>query len=270
MADAIASPSRTKWLLAATPILLLLTHYAAVLPHEFAHSLVAWLVGIKLVPGDIYWGPGNVVNIALLVDINENVDYSAALDAGRKWQVALVAFAGPILANGGLYVISRLLLRTSYSAARPNYTYVLFWFYVMNAANLFCYIPLRVFPEDGDVYHFLLGTGLSPLWVYVVGGYVILWVMFDMYRVVLPDVLHTCGFISHIERAVVLVVVTAVIFGYFAIPGLLEDNNNSVLLGRTSVLAIPVILLLTWRRIVLTGSAPATASEPARAGVKSP
>jgi hypothetical protein len=251
MADAIVAPSRTKWLLAATPILLLLTHYVAVLPHEFAHSIVAWLVGIKSVPGDIYWGPGSVVNIALLVDINEHVDYSAALDAGRKWQVALAALAGPIIANGGLYVVSRLLLRTSYFAARPSYTYVLFWFYLMNAANLYCYIPLRVFPEDGDVYHFLLGSGMSPLWVYVVGGYLILWMFFDMYRVVLPDVLRICGFISHIERAAVLVVATVVTFGYFAIPGLLEDNNNSILLGRTSIMAIPVILLLTWRRIVL-------------------
>ena len=259
MPDVIVRQARTKWLLAATPILLLLTHYAAVLPHEFAHSTVAWLVGIKSVPGDIYWGPGSVVNILLLVDIDENVDYSAALDAGRNWQVALVAFAGPILVNGGLYVVSRLLLRTSYCAARPNFTYVLFWFYLMNAANLFCYIPLRVFPEDGDVYNFLRGTGMSPLWVYVVGGYVVLWVMFDMYRVVLPDVLRICGFISHVERAVVLVVATAVIFGYFAIPGLLEDNNNSVLMGRTSLMAIPVILLLTWRRIVLTDSAPAAA-----------
>src|SRR4051794_24095190 len=30
------------WLLASTPILLLLTHYAAVLPHEFSHSI--WLL----------------------------------------------------------------------------------------------------------------------------------------------------------------------------------------------------------------------------------
>ncbi|MBJ8344752.1 hypothetical protein [Antrihabitans sp. YC2-6] len=151
MATVIRTPPRTAWLLAATPIVLLLTHYAAVLPHEFAHSVVAWLVGIKPVPGDIHWGPGSVLNVLLFVDINENVDYWDALKAGKDWQVALVAFAGPIFANGGLYLITRWLITVQYFASRPFHAYVLFWLYVMNAANLFCYIPLRVFPEDGDV-----------------------------------------------------------------------------------------------------------------------
>lgn len=47
---------QVTWLLAATPLVLLLTHAAAYLPHEFAHSIVAWLVGIKDQPGDIDWG----------------------------------------------------------------------------------------------------------------------------------------------------------------------------------------------------------------------
>ena len=250
MATVIRTPPRTAWLLAATPIVLLLTHYAAVLPHEFAHSIVAWLVGIKPVPGDIHWGPGSVLNVLLFVDINENVDYWDALKAGKDWQVALVAFAGPIIANGGLYIITRWLITVQYFASRPFHAYVLFWLYVMNAANLFCYIPLRVFPEDGDVYHFLLGTGMSPWWVYVVGGYLVLWVLIDLYRVPLPWLITTCGFTSKAERAALLILTTAVVFGYFAVPGMMEDNNASIVLSRTSVLAIPIIVLLTWRRIV--------------------
>jgi hypothetical protein len=253
VADAIRTRSRAVWLLAATPIVLLLTHYAAVLPHEFCHSIVAWFVGIKPVPGDISWGPGNALNILLLVDIDENVDYSDALEAGRRWQVALVAFAGPIIANGGLYLITRRLITLQYFASRPYIAYVLFWFVVMNAANLFCYIPIRVFASDGDVHHFLLATQISPWWVYAVGGYLVLWAMIDLYRIPLPWVLGTCGFTGRTERALVLILTTALTFGYFAVPGLLEDDIASVLIARTSLLAIPVIVLLAWQRMVGSG-----------------
>src|SRR6516165_7582866 len=110
----IASGTRTPtaWLLASTPVVLLLTHYAAVLPHELMHSIVAWLLGIKANPLIIDWGGTSILNILLLIHIDENVDYTAALAAGKRWQVALIAFAGPGLANGGLYLLSRRLVES--------------------------------------------------------------------------------------------------------------------------------------------------------------
>lgn len=107
------------WLLAVTPIVLLLTHALAVLPHEFAHSIVAWLFGLKSNPLHIDWGGRSLLNILLLIHIDENVDYTAALHAGKDWQVALVAFAGPGLANGGLYLLSRRLIRSPRLARSP-------------------------------------------------------------------------------------------------------------------------------------------------------
>jgi hypothetical protein len=76
-----AARTRTARLLAATPLVLLLTHYAAVLPHEFSHSVVAWVVGIKDQPGNVDWGGTSLLNVLGLVDIYENVDYRAALAA---------------------------------------------------------------------------------------------------------------------------------------------------------------------------------------------
>jgi hypothetical protein len=47
-------PSRSAWwLLAATPAIVMLTHYAAVLPHEFGHSFMARITGVKSDPWDI-------------------------------------------------------------------------------------------------------------------------------------------------------------------------------------------------------------------------
>ena len=253
-----ATRTRTAWLLAATPVVLLLTHYAAVLPHEFMHSIVAWLLGIKANPLIIDWGGTSILNILLLIHIDENVDYTAALDAGKRWQVALIAFAGPGLANGGLYLLSRRLMESLYVSSRPYFAYILFWFLFMNLANLYDYVPLRVFASDGDVEHFRLGTDISPWVIYAVGGYLVLWGLVDFYRVVLPYTLRVCGFESRTARAVVLIVATAVMFGYFAIPGLEEADNFSQLLSRTSLLAIPVVVAMRWRRIV-------TADSPARA-----
>src|SRR5262249_18703856 len=154
----------------------------------------------------IDWGGTSILNILLLIHIDENVDYTAALAAGKRWQVALIAFAGPGLANGGLYLLSRRLIESRYVASRPFLAYVLFWFLFMNLANLFDYVPIRVFASDGDVEHFRLGTGISPWVIYAVGGYLVLWGLVDFYRVVLPYTLRVCGFESRTARAVVLIV----------------------------------------------------------------
>jgi hypothetical protein len=76
---------------------------------------------------------------------------------------------------------------------------------------------------------------------------------------VLPYTLRVCGFESPTGRAAVLIIATAIMFAYYAIPGLEEPDNFSQLLSRTSLLAIPVIVIMTWRRIV-TADAPTRAS----------
>ena len=243
--------SRTAiWLLVSTPVVLLVTHYVAVIPHEFAHSTVAWLLGLKPEPGDITWGGPSLTNILLLWDIDENVDYTAALDAGRGASVALVAFAGPGLANGGFYLLSRALITLDWFAGRPVAGYVLFWFLWINLANLYCYVPLRTFAGDGDVHHFLLGTGMSPWSVYAVAGALVLWAIMDGYRWVVPRAMSLCGFHTPALRGILLTVATLLLFGYYAMPALEEADPVSLFMGRTSLLLVPVVLVLTWRRIV--------------------
>lgn len=245
------------WLLVATPLVLLVTHYVAVIPHEFAHSTVAWLLGLKPEPGNITWGGTSPTNVLLLWDINENVDYSAAFAAGRGTAVAMVAFAGPGLVNGGFYLLSRWLIGRSWFDARPVATYVLFWFLWINLANVYCYVPLRTFSDGGDVHHFLLGTGLSPWWVYAVIGVLVLWGIVDGYRRVIPRTLAICGFDAAVLRAMVLLTATAILFVYYALPAIWESDVISRFMGWTSMLLAPVVLVLTWRRIVPTPTGPA-------------
>lgn len=247
--------STALWLLVSTPVVLLVTHYLAVIPHEFAHSTVAWLLGLKPEPGDITWGETSPANLLLLVDIDENVDYTAALDAGRGAAVAMVAFAGPGLANGGFYLLSRALIGRHWLETRPVVTYVLFWFLFINLVNLYCYVPMRTFAGDGDVHHFLLGTGLSPWWVYGIVGPLVLWATVDCYRRVIPRTLAICRFETPAQRAVVLVVATLVMFACYALPAFWESDPISNFMAGTSVLLVPVVLVLTWRPIVLAAPA---------------
>jgi hypothetical protein len=245
------SAAAPPWLLAATPVMVLLAHYAAVLPHEFSHSIMAWLLGIKDQPGNIDWGGTSLLNILLLIHIDENVDYTAALEAGKHWQVALTAFTGPGIANGGLFLLSRYLITKPWFRARPVAANFLFWFMFMSLANLYDYVPMRVFASDGDVHHFILGSGMDPWVIYVVGGYAVLWAIVDFYRTALPLGLELSGFFTPTARAVTFVVATVLLFGYFSIPSLIfEPDMASQLIARTSVMAIPPVLILLWNRIV--------------------
>jgi hypothetical protein len=234
-------------MLASTPLVLLLTHYVAVLPHEFTHSFLAWVLGIKDNPWLIDWGGTSWLNILLLVHINENVDYKAALAAGQVVAVALVALSGPLLANGGMYLIFRKLSTSRSVRSRPFVSWVVFWLVVMNLGNLWCYVPIRTFAADGDIRHFIWASDVSPWLIYVVLGYLILWALIDFYRRVLPTALTSTGLLpSTASGAVVLVVSTVVIFGYYAIPGFLEPDSVSLFIAGTSVLVIAPVILLQW------------------------
>lgn len=247
------SPSAGR-LLAATPVLMLLAHYAAVLPHEFSHSFVAWFLGIKSDPWNIHWGGTSVGNILLLYNIDEKVDYQAALAEGRNAAVALVALAGPGM-NGLLYLLARFVAPLWRREARPFVAYLTFWFLLMQLGNLYDYVPVRVAASDGDVRHWIWATHMSPWTIYVVVGYLVLWAMIDTYRLVLPRALDASGICTPPGRALVLITATALLFGYFAIPGLLESDDVSLFVSRTSLLLIPVVILANWRRIVVGGAA---------------
>lgn len=255
-----------NWLLAATPVMVLLAHYAAVIPHEFAHSLVAWMVGINDQPGNIDWGGTSLLNVLLLADIDENVDYTAAMDAGKHWQAAVTAFAGPGLVNGGLFLITRFLITKPWLRTRPVIANFLFWFLLMNLGNLYDYVPMRVFADHGDVHNFSAGSGVDPWIIYVVGSYLVLWAIVDLYRTSLPLGMQLSGFFTPLARGVTLVVATIVIFGYYANPSLLAGSDLRLqVLAATSIMAIPPIIILLWKRLVTPSQdAARTAASTAR------
>lgn len=75
-------------------------------------------------------------------------------------------------------------------------------------------------------------------------------VIVDFYRTVLPQSLDASGIDVPVGRAIVLATATALLFAYFASPGLAQSDSVSLFIGRTSLLLVPVVILINWRRVV--------------------
>ncbi len=101
---------RYKLILMA-PIFILLSHYLAMLPHEYAHSFMAWILGYKSNPLALTYGGKSWLNLLLLSHMDENVNYEVMFATGHGIQVAIIAFAGAGIANGSLFLFSLFLLQ---------------------------------------------------------------------------------------------------------------------------------------------------------------
>ena len=168
---------------------MLLAHYAAVLPHEYAHSFMAFALGYKSDPLVIHFGGTGIGNLISLINIDEQVDYAPMFARGDGRAAALTGFAGPGLANGMLYLVSLFLLRRPI-VRRNTFLYMLvFWFNFMNVANFYDYVPIRTFASGGDIGHITQGLGLSPWTALIVLGIPTAIAMWFLFTHTLPQAL---------------------------------------------------------------------------------
>lgn len=233
-------------LIVLTPIFFLFSHYLAVFPHEYGHSTMAWLYGYKSNPFAIDYGGNSWLNILLLAHIDENVNYNLIFSQGHNFQAALIAFAGPGLANGLLYILSLFLINHKPNRFRPYYMYFLLWFNFMNLANFYDYVPIRTFGTHGDIAHISQGLNLSPWWIYAIGSYLVGFLIWQFFTKTLPQVFTYLKFNTTYARATLTVLFVCLLFGLFAIPGSMGYGEISHFLSVTSLLAIPAIILMVW------------------------
>jgi hypothetical protein len=232
--------------LIAGAILVVLTHHAAVIPHEYAHSFMAWALGYKSDPLAIHWGGTSAVNLLLLIDINEQVDYAAMFARGDGLAAALVGFAGPGLANGSLYLVSLWLLqRPDVRRSLLLFTFV-FWFNFMNIGNFFDYVPIRTFAATGDIAHITQGLGISPWAALVVLGLPTGLAMWHFYACTLPAALGRIAPESPFRRALIVIATVVIMFGYFGLVGIEGYGQTAHVLTLLSLCLIPVMLIACW------------------------
>ena len=132
---------------------------------------------------NIQYGGTGLSNLLLLSGVDENVDYQQIFQQ-NPYHVALIAFAGPGIANGGMFCFHTGCCRRSKFTNRPYFYYFILWFNLMNIANLFNYIPFQTFTPvnwDTDMSNLERGLNISPWVVYVVGGYLVLFVIWQFF-----------------------------------------------------------------------------------------
>lgn len=236
----------TKLLLLTLPFIIV-SHYVAVYPHEFTHSFVAWALGYKLNPLNIQYGGTGLSNLLLLSNIDENVNYETVFQ-NNPYHVALIAFVGPAI-NVLLFFVSYWLLQKIQVHDRPYLYYFIFWFNVMNIANVFDYVPIRTFTPTNwntDMSNLERGLNISPWLVYVVGGYFVLFIIWQFFSKTLVEAYVYLRLETLWARCFLLISVVLVLFAYFSLAGLHGYGEISTFLSLTSRWICPAIILFCW------------------------
>ena len=239
---------RAKTILILTPLFVIFSHYLAVFPHEFTHSFFAWALGYKTNPFDIQYGGTSPSNLLLLSNIDENVDYERIFQ-NNPFHVALIALSGPFIANGLLFIFSYWLLQKKAIQQKPYLYYFIFWFNIMNIANLYDYVPLRTFAGlnwDTDMSNLERGLGISPWVVYIVGGYLMLFLFWQFFTKTLVEAYVYLNIKSAWVRSSLLIAVVSVLFVYFGRAGLHGYGEISTFVSATSMIFCPAVIFVCW------------------------
>lgn len=240
-------------LIITTPIFIWLSHYVAVFPHEYAHSITAWLLGEKENPFALEYGGTSWKNMLLLWNIDENVDYSRMFAQGHDFQAALCAFAGPGIGTVLMFVLGSLLLNNPRVQQRSYWYYFVFWFHLMNLGNLYDYVPIRTFSPGGDIGNMVRGLRISPWWVFVLAGYPVAYLMRQFFTQTMLALYTNLTITSLPLQAGIMIMSVLLLFGWFGgILGVLYSDNPlesgeiTYFLKIASFVAIPGILSLLW------------------------
>lgn len=240
-------------LILITPIFILLSHYLAVFPHEYAHSFMAWLLGYKENPLALSYGGTSWNNLLLLANIDENVNYHLIQSLGHGYLVALIAFAGPGIANGSLFALSFFLLRNSSIKQSPYLFYFLFWFNLMNLGNFYDYVPIRTFASHSDIANIVTGLKISPWWIYTILGYLVVFLIWQFFTKTLIATFVNVGITTTTGQASLMITCVLILFIFFGgVIGALTSSNPmsygeiKYFLSLTSLFLIPGFIVAAW------------------------
>lgn len=230
-------------------LLLWLAHALGYLVHEYAHSFTAWALGCKANPLALDYGHLSFQNVALLSDVDENVDYRPIFSAGKGYLASLVAVAGVLLGNGIFYAVSRAAYAVAKERGRRGVGLFAFLFCMMNVGNFWCYVPIRTFTTHADMATLASGLRISPWWTLAVLGIPFTAAILHFFTRLLPDARR---FVLHDEAGpgVALMALSSfVVFAFFGSAGLVGYGEVSHRMSVFSACVLfPLALVLCWPR----------------------
>ncbi len=228
--------------------LLWLTHTLAYLLHEYGHSFTAWALGWKANPLAITYGHLSARNIALLSDVDENVDYAPIFAADKGYLASLIAIAG-VSVNVIFYFVARAIFSFARRQGRHLLGLFAFLFCLMNVGNFLDYVPQRTFTTHADMATLEKGMHIGPWWVVTVLGIPFAAAIVNFFARLLPE---ARGFFHPRQPAAQAVLVTVssfAIFVYYGNSGLRGYGPVSHWLALASMYVVfPAALILCWPR----------------------
>lgn len=231
-----------------TPIFIVLAHVITVFAHAYAHSFVAWILGYKTNPFAINYGGYNLINIFLQSHVHGQVDYGIIRQVTQMYyvDVAVIALAGPIFANGFLFLFSLVLLRKEVVRRSPVWFYFIFWLNLMNLGSLYDYVPIRTFAAQGDIANVVQGLGVSPWFIYVIFGYPIAIFIWHFFVETLIQTYMVINLTPLILKVSLMVLCVLTLFGFFGSSGFIAGDPISHFLAATSLLIMPGWIIAAW------------------------
>jgi hypothetical protein len=159
------------WLIGLVIIQIWAAHALAFFAHEYAHSIVAWLLGWKANPVDLDYAHPMPIVFLFQLGINQKVDEAPIFASGHGVDAALIAAAGMVIGNAVVSLgLARLGWRHAIAKGRRGWAMLVTGSPAASVGNLLSYVPLRVFVVDGDMRSVVRGFGVSPWAVLVVLG----------------------------------------------------------------------------------------------------
>lgn len=221
-------------------------HAVAFFAHEYAHAVVAWALGWKHSPLDLDYAEPSIGVLLIQLGINQNVDETPILAAGRGLDVALIGLAGSLLGNAFLtYPLSRLGYRQAKKFHRRAWAMFAFWVSAASIGNFIDYVPIRTFAGGlGDIGSLERGLGWSPWLALIVLGIPTLAVTAYFFLKVVPATVTWLFPHSPGARYGVALLAVFSVFGFYGAAGLLEGGPISYRLSLASVLIVMPLMMV--------------------------
>lgn len=246
---------RLPWLIGLIIIQIWVAHALAFFPHEYAHSIVAWLLGWKANPVDLDYAHPTPIVFLFQLGIDQKVDEAPIFASGHGVDAALIAAAGMVIGNA---VVSLGLARVSWHHAiakgRRGWAMLAYWVTAASVGNLVSYVPLRVFVEHADMFSVVRGFGISPWAVLVVLGIPTLAALIWFVVGIAPISLRKLWPDDAPARVAAALITGAFVFGFYGLGGLLEDDATAHLMGQICIFALAPLVAMV--EIALTLRSP--------------
>jgi len=186
-------------------IAIIFAYYLSLLLHEWGHGTLAWLCGVKSNPFDVQYGGW------LLMNADENVNYTSLIESGRGVAAALIGIAG--ISVSLAFVIVCYILLNSKSIRHNTVKFIFsYWFLIINMIPLVQYFTISTVSSEGDIGRFIHGLNISAWWLFVPGTIFNIFLIWRILKTEIPKSYAVIPIKSLLGQNIFLLTTLSIIF----------------------------------------------------------